>query len=55
MNPCGTILSNCDPTDWWTIIWPVIEAPNYDRDPSCTIPYLCGEPWSTTTTGTTNN
>jgi hypothetical protein len=44
LNPCGTVLKNCTPETWYALVWPVIEAPNYDRDPSCTIPYGCG-PW----------
>ncbi len=53
-NPCGTIL-NCDPTIWYELIWPVITAPDYERDPTCTIPGGCG-PWfgdQTTFLGTT--
>lgn len=46
-NPCGTVLSNCTPDQWYALIWPVVTAPDYDRDPSCTIPYLCGPPFST--------
>lgn len=42
LNPCGTVL-DCDPADYYAIIWPVITAPDYDRDPSCTIPYACGD------------
>ena len=41
-NPCGTIFKNCTPDTWYAVIWPVIEAPNYDKDPSCTIPFGCG-------------
>ncbi|MBN1345550.1 MAG: hypothetical protein JXQ73_22850 [Phycisphaerae bacterium] len=51
LNPCGTVL-DCSPADWFSVVWPVVEAPNYDRDPSCTIPFLCGSPWGGLT-GTT--
>lgn len=52
LNPCGTVLSNCTPEQWFTLVWPVIEAPNYERDPSCTIPYMCGSPWIPASPGT---
>ncbi len=41
LNPCGTVL-NCSPESYYATIWPLITAPDYERDPSCTIPYGCG-------------
>lgn len=39
LNPCGTIL-DCDPL---TYDWLFIDQfPDYDLDPTCTIPGLCG-------------
>ncbi len=68
-NPCGIIFSEayCTPDDWYRwVVWPVTTYPNYDADPSCVIPYACGD-WfgtagtrnaggtgSTTTTSTTS-
>lgn len=44
VNPCGTVFSNCTPDDWYRwIVWPTVTYPDYDRDPSCTIPYACGD------------
>jgi len=39
VNPCGTIL-NCDPLEYDLAFqdW----VPNYNIDPTCTIPGLCG-------------
>jgi len=44
LNPCGTVLKNCTPEAWYALIWPILEVPDYERDPSCTMPYGCG-PW----------
>jgi len=44
-NPCGTIFAFCTEQDWLRIIDPVITAPNYDVDPSCTIPFRCDPPY----------
>lgn len=53
INPCGTIL-NCDPFEYdlLTTSWP-----DYTKDPSCTIPGLCGGPFPLNGggTGTTTN
>jgi hypothetical protein len=66
VNPCGTVLT-CSPQTWYeTVVWPFVKFPDFERDPSCTIPYGCGT-WfggaatifqtgpttGTTTTGTT--
>ena len=42
INPCGTVLDICTPEDWYRAISPALTWPNYDLDPSCTIPYSCG-------------
>ncbi len=60
-NPCGTILA-CDPVEWDLMFH---DYPDWDIDPTCTIPGLCDGNWppssgddtgtasTTTTTGTT--
>ena len=40
-NPCGTILA-CDPVEWDLMFH---DYPDYDIDPTCTIPGLCGGQW----------
>jgi len=42
VTPCGTVLTNCTPDDWVQMIWPILTVPDYERDPSCTVPYGCG-------------
>jgi len=42
LNPCGTVLAICTPEDWYRAISPALTWPNYELDPSCTIPYSCG-------------
>ena len=42
LNPCGTVLAICTPEDWYRAISPALTFPNYELDPSCTIPYSCG-------------
>ena len=42
INPCGTVLAICTPEDWYRAISPALTFPNYELDPSCTIPYSCG-------------
>ncbi len=59
VNPCGTVLENCTPQEWYELIWPIVNAPDYERDPSCSIPYACGTwtgdtPGYATTTGTSD-
>ncbi len=44
INPCGTVLSNCTANDWYRLmVWPYVNWPDYGRDPSCIIPYGCGD------------
>ena len=38
VNPCGTIL-NCDPVEYDLLF---ADYPDWDVDPTCTIPSLCG-------------
>lgn len=38
VNPCGTVL-NCDPIEY-DLLW--ADFPDFERDPTCTIPGLCG-------------
>lgn len=51
INPCGTLLSTqyCDPAAWDLLF---VHAQDWERDPTCTIPTLCG-PWPASGTGTT--
>lgn len=49
-NPCGTLL-NCDPYEYdWLFI---DRYPNWDIDPTCTIPGACAGTETTTGTATT--
>jgi len=38
---CGTVLTFCTPTDQLNLFFPMLDLPNYDWDPSCTIPMGC--------------
>ena len=40
VNPCGTILANCDPTEYEQLFGDYYE-PDYNVDPTCTIPFEC--------------
>jgi len=40
-NPCGTIL-DCDPVEWDLMFH---SYPDWDIDPTCTIPGFCGGQW----------
>lgn len=44
VNPCGTIIA-CDPIEW-DLLWH--DYPDWDIDPTCTIPGLCGGQWPPT-------
>lgn len=39
-NPCGTILANCDPADWYALVF---DGPDWGVDPTCSIPGQCGD------------
>jgi len=47
INPCGTIL-DCDPVEWDLMFH---DYPDWDIDPTCTIPGLCGGQWPPTSGG----
>ena len=48
INPCGTIV-DCDPIEWDLMFH---DFPDYDTDPTCVIPGLCGNQWPPTGTNT---
>ncbi len=52
-NPCGTFLV-CDPLEYDLSWYEISDFPDYDVDPTCTIPGLCGAntPFPPTITGT---
>lgn len=39
---CGTVLTFCTPTDQLNVLFPLLEIPDFNADPSCTIPLGCG-------------
>ena len=41
INPCGTII-DCDPVEWDLMF---NSYPDWNLDPTCTIPGLCGGDW----------
>lgn len=41
VNPCGTIF-NCDPAEYDLL---TTDFPDWDIDPTCTIPGQCGSVW----------
>jgi hypothetical protein len=45
ITPCGTIvpLTVCTPTDQLNLLFPLLQVPDYRTDPSCTIPFGCGD------------
>ncbi len=40
---CGGLLTFCTPGDQLLLFYPVLEVPDYDADPGCTIPGTCGD------------
>ncbi|HVP10219.1 MAG TPA: hypothetical protein VMV94_03425 [Phycisphaerae bacterium] len=38
---CGTVLTFCTPQDQLNLFYPMLETPNFQWDPSCTVPYGC--------------
>lgn len=40
---CGGVLTFCAPADQINLLWPMLETPDFDADPSCTIPLGCGD------------
>ena len=43
VNLCGTVLTFCEPVDQLNLMFPYLELPDFDADPSCTIPLGCGD------------
>ncbi|MCZ6682604.1 MAG: hypothetical protein O7B26_05415 [Planctomycetota bacterium] len=43
VTPCGTVFTFCSPADIANLIFPLLELPDFDADPSCTIPLGCGD------------
>lgn len=43
INVCGTILTFCTPADQINLLFPYLEVPDFDTDPSCTVPLGCGD------------
>jgi hypothetical protein len=39
---CGTVLTFCTPQDQLNLMYSMLDVPNYEWDPSCTVPYGCG-------------
>jgi hypothetical protein len=39
---CGSVFDFCAPGDQLSLFWPYLEVPDYQADPSCTIPMGCG-------------
>lgn len=39
---CGAVLTFCTPTDQISLLWPLLQTPDFSADPSCTIPLGCG-------------
>ena len=50
VNPCGTIV-DCDPVEWDLMFH---DFPDWDLDPTCTIPGLCGGQWPPSSGGGTD-
>ncbi|MEK6642691.1 MAG: hypothetical protein AABZ08_02190 [Planctomycetota bacterium] len=42
INICGTVLTFCTPADQLNLLFPYLETPDFETDPSCTIPLGCG-------------
>ena len=40
---CGSVLTFCEPSDQISLFFPILEFPDYDADPSCSIPLNCGD------------
>jgi hypothetical protein len=39
---CGSVLTFCTPADQVNLLWPLLTTPDYNSDPSCSIPLACG-------------
>ena len=42
VNPCGTVLANCDPAQYEQLFGDYYE-PGFDVDPTCIIPFACDD------------
>jgi hypothetical protein len=42
INLCGTVLTFCTPADQLNLFLPYLTLPDFNTDPSCTIPLGCG-------------
>lgn len=40
---CGGVLTFCSPADQINLLWPLLQTPDFNADPSCTIPLGCGD------------
>lgn len=40
---CGGLLTWCTPDDQLNLLYPLLETPDFTTDPSCTIPFGCGD------------
>ena len=38
---CGAVLTFCTPGDQINVLWPLLTTPDFDADPTCTIPLGC--------------
>jgi hypothetical protein len=38
---CGTLLTWCTPMDQLNLFYPLLQTPDFQTDPSCTIPLGC--------------
>lgn len=43
INLCGTVFTFCTPVDQVNLLFPMLDIPDFDVDPSCTIPLGCGD------------
>lgn len=39
---CGGVLTFCTPSDQLNILFPLLTTPDFNSDPTCTIPLGCG-------------
>jgi hypothetical protein len=43
INLCGTVFTFCTPVDQLNLLYPLLEVPDWDTDPSCTLPFGCSD------------
>lgn len=39
---CGGVLTFCTPSDQLGVLYPLLDVPDFNADPSCTVPLGCG-------------